>query len=79
MAIQGRGHAYDREEHEPGIICIAVPSLTRTGRVLGAVSVTSSTARTSLAGLDTHLPLIKTAVTAIAGEAQDWRVPDAAE
>ena len=49
-AIRTRGHAYDREEHEPGIICIAVPIITRAGRVLGAVSVTSSTERTSLDG-----------------------------
>ncbi len=78
-AIRDRGHAYDREEHEPGIICVAVPILTRAGRVLGAVSVTSSTERTSLAGLDAHLPRIHAAVSSIAGEAQDWRFPDAAE
>jgi DNA-binding IclR family transcriptional regulator len=78
-AIAARGHAYDREEHEPGIICVAVPIMTRAGRVLGAVSVTSSTKRTSLAELETHLPRIHGAVSAIAGEAQDWRFPDAAE
>ena len=78
-AIRARGHAYDREEHEAGIICIAVPVLTRADRVLGAVSVTSSTARTSLAGLDRHLPRLHAAVASIAGEAQDWRFPDAAE
>ncbi|MEX3017888.1 IclR family transcriptional regulator [Gymnodinialimonas hymeniacidonis] len=78
-AIVERGHAYDREEHEPGIICVAVPIITRAGRVLGAVSVTSSTERTSLDGLDAHLPRINDAVSSIAGEAQDWRFPDAAE
>ena len=78
-AIAERGHAYDREEHEPGIICVAVPVITRAGRVLGAVSVTSSTERTSLTGLDAHLPRIHAAVSSIAREAQDWRFPDAAE
>lgn len=78
-AIRARGHAYDREEHEPGIICVAVAIRTRTGRVLGALSVTSSTQRTSLAGLEAELPRIHAAVSAIAGEAQDWRFPDAAE
>jgi DNA-binding IclR family transcriptional regulator len=78
-AIRARGHAYDREEHEPGIICIAHPILTRGGRVLGAMSVTSTTARETLAGLDRHLPLIRAAAEAIAAEAQDWRFPDAAE
>lgn len=77
--IRDRGHAYDREEHEPGIICVSLPILTRAGRVLGAVSVTSSTERTSLAELDHHLPRLRAAVSSIAGEAQDWRFPDAAE
>lgn len=78
-AIRARGYAYDREEHEPGIICIAHPILTRGGRVLGAMSVTSTTARETLAGLERHLPRIRSAAEAIAAEAQDWRFPDAAE
>jgi DNA-binding IclR family transcriptional regulator len=78
-AIRARGYAYDREEHEPGIICIAYPILTRTGRVLGAISLTSSTARTTLRALEEHLPRIRAAAQAIAAEAQDWRFPDAAE
>jgi IclR family KDG regulon transcriptional repressor len=43
-------HAFDREEHEPGIICIAVPILAARAAVLGAVSVTSTTVRTILTG-----------------------------
>lgn len=78
-AIRARGHAYDREEHEPGIICIAVPILTRAGRVLGAMSVTTSTERATYADLEIHLPRIRAAADAIAAEAQDWRFPDAAE
>lgn len=78
-AIRARGYAYDREEHEPGIICIAYPILTRGGRVLGAMSVTSSTTRTTLDALEMHLPRIRAAAEAIAAEAQDWRFPDAAE
>lgn len=78
-AIRTRGHAYDREEHEPGIICIALPILSRAGRVLGAMSVTSSTERASYDDLDTWLPRIRAAADAIATEAQDWRFPDAAE
>jgi DNA-binding IclR family transcriptional regulator len=77
-AIRARGHATDDEEHEPGIVCIAVPVLARSGRVLGAISVTSTTARTGLDGLARHLPAIRQAADAIAGEAQDWRFPDAA-
>ncbi len=76
--IRSRGYAFDDEEHEPGIICIAVPICTRAGRVLGALSVTSTTTRTDLAGLTGQLPAIGRAVAAIAGEAQDWRFPDQA-
>jgi IclR family KDG regulon transcriptional repressor len=77
-AIRARGHAFDDEEHEPGIICIAMPIRTRAGRVLGALSVTSTTERTDLDGLLGHLPAIGRAVAAIGGEAQDWRFPDQA-
>jgi IclR family KDG regulon transcriptional repressor len=45
-AIRARGYAFDREEHEPGIICIAMPILTRGGPGAGRVSVTSTTTRT---------------------------------
>lgn len=79
LAIRGRGHAHDREEHEPGIICVAVPILARSGRMLGALSVTSSTDRLDLAALDDQVPRIRKAADAIAAEAQDWRFPDAAE
>jgi len=77
-AIRQRGYGFDREEHEPGIICIAHPILTRGDRVLGAISVTSSTARGMLADLETHLPRIRDAARAIAAEAQDWRFPESA-
>jgi DNA-binding IclR family transcriptional regulator len=74
--IRARGHGFDREEHEPGIICCAVPILTRQGRVLGAVSVTSTTARTTLAALEAEAPRIKTCAARIAAEAESWRFPE---
>lgn len=77
-AIAARGHAYDREEHEPGIICIAAPILGETGRLFGALSVTSSTGRTSLSELDAHLPLLRDAAAAIARDLSTWRFPDRA-
>lgn len=76
--IRARGHGYDREEHEPGIICVAVPILTREGRVLGALSVTTTTVRSSLEGLAGLVPEIERAAQAVSGEAQDWRFPDRA-
>ncbi len=75
-AIRARGHAYDREEHEPGIICCAVPILTRTGRVLGALSLTSTTARTTLATLEARVPEIRETAARIAAEAESWRFPE---
>ena len=77
-SVRARGHAFDDEEHEPGIICVAVPILSRSGRVLGALSVTSTTARTTLEGLAAHLHGMRRAAGAIAGEATDWRFPDEA-
>ena len=68
-AIRRRGFAFDREEHEPGIICVAVPVLARSGRILGALSVTSSTARTDLDALGALAPRLRRAAEAIA----NWR------
>ncbi len=75
-AIRKRGHAFDREEHEPGIICVALPILSGGGRVLGALSVTSTTARSSLPALDRLAPRIASAARAIAAEAANWRFPE---
>ena len=75
-AIRARGFAYDREEHETGIICVAVPILSQGGTVLGAMSVTGSTARTSLATLESLVPRIRAAARAIGAEADNWRFPE---
>lgn len=74
--IRSNGYGFDREEHEPGIICVAVPIVSRAGRVLGALSVTSSTGRTNLAALEGLVPRIKSAASAIAQDAESWRFPD---
>ncbi len=78
-AIRARGHAFDREEHEPGIICIAMPILTRAGRVLGALSVTGSTSRMTLEELEELAPDLRTTVADIAVVAENWRFPDRAD
>lgn len=74
--IRAHGYGFDREEHEPGIICVAMPIRSGTGRVLGALSVTSSTARTNLAALEAHVPRLKAAAQSISDEVQSWRFPD---
>lgn len=76
VAIRSRGHAFDREEHEPGIICCAVPILTRAGRVIGAISVTSTTARNTLPALESQADRIKDIAAKIAAEAESWRFPE---
>ena len=76
LAIQRRGYGFDRQEHEPGIICVAMPILTDQGRLLGALSVTSSTARTSLKALEKHVPQMTATVRAISEEVVQWRAPD---
>jgi IclR family KDG regulon transcriptional repressor len=76
QVIRDRGYSFDNEEHEPGIICIALPILTRAGRVIGALSVTSTTARSTLDGLATLAPAIRGTAEAIAGEAETWRFPE---
>jgi DNA-binding IclR family transcriptional regulator len=74
--IRTNGYGFDREEHEPGIICVAMPILSETGRVLGALSVTSTTGRTNLAGLEAYVPILQEAAAKIARDAQNWSFPD---
>mgnify|MGYP000170712615 CR=1 FL=1 len=76
--IRANGYGFDREEHEPGIICVSVPILTENKRVLGALSVTSTTTRTNLAGLEALVPRIKKTADAISKEASSWHFPAAA-
>ncbi len=73
--IRARGHAYDDEEHEPGIICVALPILSAKGRVMGALSVTTSTKRRGLDDLAAWAPRIAAAAAAIAREYETWRFP----
>lgn len=74
--IRAKGFGFDREEHEPGIICVAVPIRTPSGRVLGGISVTSSTERTTLAKLEAWVPELCKTADQIAGAFEAWRFPD---
>lgn len=73
--IRATGLAFDREEHEPGIICIAAPILTAKGRVLGALSITTVTSRHSLTDLTRWEPDLRQTAQEIAEAAQDWQFP----
>ncbi|MEZ5779824.1 MAG: IclR family transcriptional regulator [Paracoccaceae bacterium] len=74
--IRERGYAFDREEHEPGIICCAVPILSRVGKPLGALSLTSSTNRATLDQLETYSGKLLKVADQIANDAQSWRFPE---
>lgn len=76
IAIRKRGYGFDDEEHEPGIICVALPILSDGGRVLGGLSVTSSTTRSSLEELEKHVPRIKEAAKQIQEVMRNWHFPD---
>lgn len=73
--IVARGHAYDREEHEPGIICIAVPILSAGGAVLGGLSITGATPQLSYRKLDALVPDLHNTAAAIATDVETWRAP----
>jgi len=75
-AIRALGYAFDREEHEPQIICVAVPIIANSGRVLGGLSVTSSTARSSLARLEADVPELLASAGRIAADAESWVFPE---
>lgn len=75
--IRATGISFDREEHEPQIICVAVPILDDLGRPLGAISVTSSTLRHSLDDLAGFAPALKETAEAIARDASAYTIPGA--
>jgi DNA-binding IclR family transcriptional regulator len=77
--IRARGHAYDREEHEPGIICVAVPIRTGAGRVLGGISITGTTRELDLERLDEFVPDLRRTAQEIAAEAEAWVFPGAVQ
>lgn len=74
--IRATGISFDREEHEPNIICIAAPILTPAGRVVGGLSVTSSTLRHRLTDLEAMKPALLQAATHIGQDAADWLFPE---
>lgn len=75
--IRATGMSFDREEHEPQIVCIAVPILDDLGKPLGAISVTSSTLRHSLDDLARFAPALKQTAEAIARDASAYTIPGA--
>lgn len=73
--IRQQGIAFDREEHQRGIISIAAPILSSNGRVIGAMSIATSTTRYSLDGLLVHRASLLETAEKIGAEATSWQFP----
>ncbi|MEM6579438.1 MAG: IclR family transcriptional regulator, partial [Pseudomonadota bacterium] len=67
--IRLRGFAFDREEHEPGIICIAVPILSDDGQLFGAISATGPGSAAEVEELADLAPALQQAARNIANDA----------
>ncbi|MEO0387974.1 MAG: IclR family transcriptional regulator [Pseudomonadota bacterium] len=70
--IRAAGLSFDREEHEPGIICIAAPIRAATGEALGAISVTTSTLQNTLEDLSTLGPDLQDTARDISAALHPW-------
>lgn len=73
--IREQGVAFDREEHEQGIISIAAPILPTGSEVIGAISIATSTSRRSLEELEAFRPALLETVAKVGAEAASWRFP----
>ena len=73
--IRASGFAFDREEHEEGIICVAVPIMSLRGPLIGGLSLTSISPRYSLDQLERFVPHLKEVSARIATDASDWKGP----
>ena len=63
--IRRTGVAYDREEHEPGIHCVAAPIHSRDGEFVAGLSVTAPAYRIKMDQLASWAPLVRAAAAAI--------------
>jgi DNA-binding IclR family transcriptional regulator len=73
--IKREGVAYDKEEHESGIISIAAPILTSSGQVIGAISIATSTSRHSVEDLKQYKDLLDATTQALSAEAELYLHP----
>ncbi len=67
---RARGYSLDQEEHEPGVICIAVPIVSGSGELLGGLSMTSNTHLAGIEDLERQLPRLKQAAEDISRQAE---------
>lgn len=68
QAIRERGYAFDREEHEPGIRCVAAAIVNEEQTFVGGVSVTGPAYRVGEDLLATWAPLVRKAAKNVIDE-----------
>lgn len=73
--VRATGIAHDREEHEVGIISIAAPIFIPGGRVVGALSISTSTVRHSLKTLIQFREAVVSTAEKIGLRASTWHLP----
>jgi DNA-binding IclR family transcriptional regulator len=77
-AIRASGNAFDREEHQQGVHCVAAPIFDFRGHPVAGISITSPTFRVSRDDLDAFAPLVRdaadTATHALGGKSP-WTRP----
>ncbi|WP_026479173.1 IclR family transcriptional regulator [Ahrensia sp. 13_GOM-1096m] len=66
--IRASGNAYDREEHEPGIHCVAAPIFTNNFSVIGGLSVTAPCYRVPIEKLESWAEDVRSVAKAIMEE-----------
>lgn len=63
--IAASGNAYDREEHEPGIHCVAAPIYSADRSIVGGLSVTAPSYRISMDQLNSWAKIVRETARAI--------------
>lgn len=72
--VRREGIAFDREEHEEGINSIAAPIFISNGRVIGALSVATSTARHKQEELSAFRDRLLSTAQDIGDQASSWHL-----
>ena len=63
--IRADGYGFDREEHEPGIHCIAAPVASIDGRLIAGISITAPAFRVPLTQLQSWAGLVRDAAQSL--------------
>jgi IclR family transcriptional regulator, acetate operon repressor len=66
--IRKNGLAFDREEHEPGISCVAAPISSLDGSLIAGISVTAPSYRVDMTQLEAWGPLVRRTADSISAD-----------